>query len=304
MSNSYSVVFCGRLAEGFTQEQVRANFAGLFKAADASVIDRIFSGKRVLLHKGLEETEAHKRVDILRRAGAICEISQETPPAASPPPAPQPQAEHRAEAPSTTTPSTASATTAAAIPPRKDVPTPAPARLELGGGAPVSTLSHHQQALKEREAERTSADEPRFQVRQDAAVAAMDARFTPWDPHFFPDCARGLSWGGFFAPFLWGTFNGLRLSFLPALGVRFLRAWVPAWAWILFYLAFGTYYLIYGREMAWEHKSWRNADHFIRVQRYWTIGSTLIFILSMAGLIHLTVKEHEAARFAAATGQY
>lgn len=298
MSSRYNLLFAGRILYPFTAEQARDNFAGLYKLSDPALLDRIFSGQRVLLQKGLAEDDARQRCQALRAAGLDCEMAL------------VPATPSAAESPAATAASTASgaARAAPAQAPVTDTDTPTvatpPRRLELGDAQPRPMHSHHQESLRLKAIEQAAAPEPRFQIRQDAAVTQLDPRQTAWDPHFFPDVARGLCWGGFFAPFLWGTFNGLRLSFVPALGVRFLHAWVPAWAWILFYLAFGGYYLIYGREMAWEHKSWRNAEHFNRVQRYWTWGSLAIFVLSMYGLAHLAWKQHESARFVAATEQY
>src|SRR5690242_5245932 len=84
MDNSYSVVFTGRLAADFTLEQVRTNFLRLFKLSDPALLDRVFSGQRVLLKKGMTAAEAQRHCATLLAAGAVCEIDPQ-PAVATPP---------------------------------------------------------------------------------------------------------------------------------------------------------------------------------------------------------------------------
>jgi len=125
--------------------------------------------------------------------------------------------------------------------------------------------------------------------------------FESWEAgSALPDSAAGLCWGGFFSPLLWGSFNGMKLSFVPLLGIRFLRGILPVWAWMLFYLAFGAFYLVRGRQLAWAHKEWNDVDHFNRIQRRWAIAGVPLFLMFMYGMIHLMQVDRLAARQTAA----
>jgi len=77
----YEIVFFGRLVEGFTAEQVRANLCQLFKT-DAERIEALFSGQRRVLKSALSEEMAEKYRAALAKAGAVVEV---VPPAAAAP---------------------------------------------------------------------------------------------------------------------------------------------------------------------------------------------------------------------------
>ena len=319
---SHSIVFSGKIRDGATQEETRRNLAEMFKISDPAILERVFSGKPVILKKGLDESEARKQEMILYMAGAVCEVR------VAPPPAPPPTA----MAPAGDAPA---AVVAATAPPQAAPPSPAgPSRTQLSShpqghtAAPPQTMMSTAQLPREA-APVAAAAPPAMRVEsQDYVPAALrgplamaaepeapppaadpvvtnqgrpgeallDPLHAPWDPAFVPDAVRGLSWAGFFAPLLWGSFNGMRLSFLPVVGIRVFRHFVPAWSWMVFYLAFGGFYLLRGRELAWENKQWRNAEHFNKVQRNWTIGSFLFFLLAMYGLVHLVLVEQQQKR--------
>ncbi len=86
--NTFAVVFAGKIAEGASVEQVKGNVAKLFKVEVAKV-ERLFSGAKVALKKGLDETTAKKYQMALAKAGALCEVvkvaapAQKSSPAAS-----------------------------------------------------------------------------------------------------------------------------------------------------------------------------------------------------------------------------
>jgi hypothetical protein len=80
MSQTYDVVFTGVIVPGRDQAQVRRNLAALFKTEPAK-IEPLFSGKRFVIKKGLDEATALKYQQALREAGAIVHIE---PVAASP----------------------------------------------------------------------------------------------------------------------------------------------------------------------------------------------------------------------------
>ncbi|MDE0853959.1 MAG: hypothetical protein OSA97_06015, partial [Nevskia sp.] len=85
---SHSIVFTGKIREGATLQETRRNLAEMFKIADPAVLDRVFSGKPVLLKKGLDEHEARKQEMILLMAGAVCEVRAAAQPPAPPSPPP------------------------------------------------------------------------------------------------------------------------------------------------------------------------------------------------------------------------
>lgn len=323
---SHSIVFTGKIREGATLQETRRNLAEMFKIADPAVLDRVFSGKPVLLKKGLDEHEARKQEMILLMAGAVCEVRAAPQPPAPPSPPPPVAADGGVDAaPSAAEPPpgirparlelSGHAYNPAAAPPPALVLAAAPA-LSMMPAAPAAAAAAAAPAARESTDFAPAALRGGLAMAPDAEIQAAQAAYepvrvtnqgrpgealldelhAPWDPAFVPNAVRGLSWAGFFAPLLWGSFNGLPLSFLPLLGVRLLRHFVPAWGWMVFYFCFGTFYLIKGRELAWEHKQWRNAEHFNKVQRYWTFGSLAFFALSMYGMLHLMSVERQQAR--------
>lgn len=320
---SHSIIFTGKIREGATPEETRRNLAEMFKIGDPAILERVFSGKPVILKKGLDESEARKQEMILYMAGAVCEVRVAPPPTPAPP------------VPTVADPAaSADAAVATAIAPLQVVspPLPGPARIQPGSrarseaAAPAPAMMPTARALREAapmaaaplamrndaqdyvpaplrgqlamaaEAGAPPAADPMITNHGRPGEALLDPLHAPWDPAFVPDAVRGLSWAGFFAPLLWGSFNGMRLSFLPVVGIRVFRHFVPAWSWMIFYLAFGGFYLLRGRELAWENKQWRNAEHFNKVQRNWTIGSFLFFLLAMYGLVHLVLVEQQQKR--------
>lgn len=317
---SHSIVFTGKIREGATLQETRRNLAEMFKIADPAVLDRVFSGKPVLLKKGLDEHEARKQEMILLMAGAVCEVRAAAQPPAPPSPPPPVAADGGADAaPSAAEPPpglrparlelSGHAYNPAAAPLPASAPAVAPALSVMPAApAPAESTDFMPAALRgglamapdaEIQAAQAAYEPVRVTNQGRPGEALLDELHAPWDPAFVPNAVRGLSWAGFFAPLLWGSFNGLPLSFLPLLGVRLLRHFVPAWGWMVFYFSFGTFYLIKGRELAWEHKQWRNAEHFNKVQRYWTFGSLAFFALSMYGMLHLMSVERQQARQAA-----
>jgi hypothetical protein len=301
----YSIVFTGKIRDGATLSETRHNLAEMFKIGDAAVLDKVFSGKTVVLKKGLSEDEARKQEMILYMAGAVCELRNNAPPPApTPPPAPAAVAEASA-APAAATPAPAQTVSAFAASLAPPLPAAMPA---MAGGLalmPDSCQRHPEApvpAALRGHARNTEAED--HAVAQAGKVTVThhgrdgeglaDPMQAPWDPAFMPDGVKGLSWAGFMAPLLWGSFNGMRLSFLPLLGIRLFRHFVPVWAWAAFYLAFGGFYLVKGRQLAWENKQWRNGEHFNRVQRYWTIGGAAFFVLVFWGLAHIALQDQRA----------
>jgi len=89
MSQTYDIVFTGVIVPGSEQAQVRRNLAALFKTEPAK-IEPLFSGKRFVIKKGLDEATALKYQKALREAGAIVHMesaAEAANPAVSAPPA-------------------------------------------------------------------------------------------------------------------------------------------------------------------------------------------------------------------------
>lgn len=70
---TYEVVFRGRVLRGHEVADVKTKLASLFKVNEATA-EKLFSGKRVTVKKGLDEATARKYRDVLRQAGANASI--------------------------------------------------------------------------------------------------------------------------------------------------------------------------------------------------------------------------------------
>ncbi len=69
----YEVAFYGEIVEGAELEQVKAKVAAMFKA-DAAKLAQLFSGKRVVIKKNIDQATANKYQSALQNAGAQCEV--------------------------------------------------------------------------------------------------------------------------------------------------------------------------------------------------------------------------------------
>ncbi|MEJ2047911.1 MAG: hypothetical protein P8X92_08415 [Dehalococcoidia bacterium] len=87
----YDVIFSGKLVEGARLEQVKANVAKLFKV-EVSKVERLFTGKPVMIKKGVNEETAKKYLIAMKKAGALCEGKVQGAPASTA----KPQAEKAA----------------------------------------------------------------------------------------------------------------------------------------------------------------------------------------------------------------
>lgn len=70
---TFEVVFRGRVLKGYETADVKKKLAALFKINEATA-EKLFSGKRVTVKKGLDEATARKYRDVLRSAGANASI--------------------------------------------------------------------------------------------------------------------------------------------------------------------------------------------------------------------------------------
>ena len=69
----FEVAFSGAVRDGEDPAQVRANVGKMFNA-DADKLDQLFSGKRIVIKKNIDQATAAKYQTALNRAGAECEV--------------------------------------------------------------------------------------------------------------------------------------------------------------------------------------------------------------------------------------
>ena len=77
----FEVAFSGQIADAADLQQVKAKVAAMFKA-DEEKLAHLFSGKRVVIKKNIDQATANKYKTALNNAGAICEIKSLLTPAA------------------------------------------------------------------------------------------------------------------------------------------------------------------------------------------------------------------------------
>ena len=70
----FEVAFSGQISEGADLEEVKSRVGKMFNADDAKLA-QLFSGKRIVIKKNIDQATAAKYKTALNRAGAECEIS-------------------------------------------------------------------------------------------------------------------------------------------------------------------------------------------------------------------------------------
>ncbi len=75
MKNYYNIVFEGKTVPGKEIDLVKKALMNILKADDQS-IDRLFSGKRVLIRKNVEAGTAKKFLKAFEDVGAVCNLEQ------------------------------------------------------------------------------------------------------------------------------------------------------------------------------------------------------------------------------------
>lgn len=83
----FEVAFSGQIVEGADLAQVKARVAAMFKA-DASKLAHLFSGKRMVIKKNIDQATANKYKSALNNAGAVCEVKSLSGDVPEKPPAP------------------------------------------------------------------------------------------------------------------------------------------------------------------------------------------------------------------------
>ena len=69
----FEVAFSGQISDGANPDEVRARVGKMFNADEAKVT-QLFSGKRIVIKKNVDQATAGKYKTALNRAGAECEI--------------------------------------------------------------------------------------------------------------------------------------------------------------------------------------------------------------------------------------
>ena len=69
----FEVAFSGQISDGAEPGEVKAKVAKMFNADDAKLA-QLFSGRRVVIKKNIDQATAAKYQAALNRAGAECEI--------------------------------------------------------------------------------------------------------------------------------------------------------------------------------------------------------------------------------------
>ncbi len=133
----FAIVFQGQIAAGADPATVRKNLAKLFNA-DAERIEKMFSGQKVVIKKGLDSVAAGKYKVALGKAGALVDAvaMAAAEPAAAATPAPLARSPTQRRVPPSDAPQTVPAAYAAA-----DNPPPA---LDTSLAAPGETLVDYQ----------------------------------------------------------------------------------------------------------------------------------------------------------------
>jgi len=70
----FEVAFSGQISEGANADEVRVRVGKMFNADEAKLA-QLFSGRRVVIKKNIDEATANKYQTALNRAGAECEVS-------------------------------------------------------------------------------------------------------------------------------------------------------------------------------------------------------------------------------------
>jgi len=69
----FEVAFSGQISDGANLDEVKARVGKMFKADDAKLA-QLFSGKRIVIKKNIDQATAAKYQTALNRAGAECEV--------------------------------------------------------------------------------------------------------------------------------------------------------------------------------------------------------------------------------------
>ncbi|CAM3507055.1 hypothetical protein [Parendozoicomonas haliclonae] len=290
MGLDYKLVFSGDIDDDISPELARENVSRLLKVPDQRKIELLFSGKTVVIKKGLDARQAEKYRRALSEAGLLVSID---------PPLElvrdDPDSELVLEADVLKAIDQAHSQMN-----YKLVDSPIAPVFATDSMDSVHFIADQAVDAKESESEEVQTEEtlqPRKADARDFIQPAADSdnspsindSFSPFtepaltetfqkvelaqpkldrnnsgrDEPDIPEEVRGLSWGGFWLTFIWGLFNRTYISLLALVPV--VNLVIP------FYLLFK------GRELAWRKKHWDSFEHFQRVQKFWgAVGLVLV----------------------------
>lgn len=242
----HRIIFAGQVQAGHDVNEVRESLGKMFRIDDPARLDRLFNGTAITLKRDLNAADARKYEAAIIKAGALVTVD---------PPLPQAAGQD---------------TLAAAT--------------VHGRSLNMDTIvSSSSDALEAREASfDTAAEEVMAETRNQAASLAINTSGAGAGTAI-PRDARGLSWGGFVLPWLWGPFNGTWAGLLGLLPV--VQIGISIWL------------LIKGRQLAWQHKRWQSLEHFQRIQRNWSIAALVVLLanLLLVGIATKTVMDARTA---------
>jgi len=70
---------------------------------------------------------------------------------------------------------------------------------------------------------------------------------------------------------------------------------MPYWGiYLLLNIPIGLFLLIKGRQFAWQNKSWASPERFNVVQRRWTVGGFVFFVLLTSGVVHQYQRDQQS----------
>lgn len=314
----YGVVFTGQLCEGTRPEEARANLARLLRIEDTARLDRLFSGKPVVIKKGLDLEQARRYEAALRKAGVQCDLRRQAAPVAAPtaeaiaaeaiaaepapgrlklnlePLDPEPEA---APAPAPVARPGLSLEPLALAPVEEAPAPPAPASPSPASrpALPLPSATPAMRTSTPATASAATADEPAVR-----GIVVKGSGSGYGDSSITPEEIKGLCWGGFFMPWIWGGFNGVSISFAALPGLGILRRMLPGSILIGVSLLMSGFMLLKGRELAWQNKTWDSAEHFNRVQRRWTQGGLVFALVLMVAIPSYVAQEGKKEREMAA----
>lgn len=136
--SQYELVFYGELVAGYAPEQAKQHVAQLFKAS-ADQVERMFTGKRVVIRNKLDAETAKKYIVAMEKRGCVCVVEVMGAPGEPVNLEDQATAASAATAPQRVTeaPTTASSAAAPAAPPKQIVSTE-PADRDNPSGLPLA----------------------------------------------------------------------------------------------------------------------------------------------------------------------
>jgi hypothetical protein len=96
---------------------------------------------------------------------------------------------------------------------------------------------------------------------------------------------QGFNWGAFSLTWIWSLRNGS----LNVTTVVLLILCLTPYLGLAFALALAVYSGITGNQRAWRNGKWRDREHFVSVQRRWTVFGLVQLIIAIVFLASLPV---------------